>query len=105
MTTKHTEGPWRVQDCPHAYGDIEVLLGDDFRIYIPLVATDWSPEKKLRMKACAHLLAAAPKLLAAAEHAAMSEHHPACEHTHAQRPCTCHVGKARIAVAEATAPT
>ncbi len=63
--TKHTPGPWRVQDCSHAYGDIEVILGDDFKIYIPLMATDWSPEKKLRMKASAHLLAAAPDLLAA----------------------------------------
>lgn len=47
---------------------------------------------------------AAPKMLAALEHAAMSEHHPACDHVHPKR-CTCHVGKARAAVAEAKGET
>ena len=92
--TKHTPGPWGHADTTregHPKISGAGLSG--------LVATVGNAENNQnRIKADARLIAAAPELLAAAEHAAMSEHHPACEHTHPQRPCTCHVGKARIAV-------
>ena len=55
-----TPDRWFVRECPHAYGDIEVVLGDDFTIYIPLKAIDWNDAKRWRMKNHAKLIAAAP---------------------------------------------
>ncbi len=54
----------------------------------------------------AHLIAAAPVMYEALEHAAMSCHHPACKckgeyASQPERYCTCHVQKARQALAQA----
>ena len=57
---EHSPDKWFVRDCPHAYGDIEVVLGNDFTIYIPLKATDWDDAKRSRMRGHANLIAAAP---------------------------------------------
>ena len=43
---------------------------------------------------------AMPEMLEALKHAARSAHHPACDHTFPHR-CTCHVAKARAAIAKA----
>lgn len=64
MTSKHTPGPWKVQPAPFAPGDIQVVLQDDFRIYIPLMATDWDDAKRQLMRANAKLIAAAPETAA-----------------------------------------
>ena len=58
-----TYTPWHVKPCPTAPGDIDVHLGDDFRIYIPLQATNWDDAKRARMKSHATLIAAAPLML------------------------------------------
>jgi hypothetical protein len=63
--------------------------------------------KKLdEMNANAHLIAAAPAMYEALQHAAMSYHHPACSckgeyASQPERYCTCHVQKARQALAQA----
>ena len=53
-----TPEKWFVRDCPQVYGDIEIVLGDDFTIYIPLMATDWDDAKRARMRDHARLIAA-----------------------------------------------
>lgn len=65
--TEHTPGPWTVTETKHVPGDIDVNLGDDFRIYIPLMAKNWDHAKRIRMKANAYSIAALPELLDALE--------------------------------------
>ena len=67
MTEQRAKPPqdcWFVRDCPQIYGDIEVVLGADFKIYIPLMATDWDDAKRSRMKDHARLIAGAPETAA-----------------------------------------
>ena len=58
------------------------------------------------MNANATLIAAAPAMYEALRHAAMSYHHPSCKAqgeyvAQPERYCTCHVQKARYALAQA----
>ena len=59
----HTPGNWRVEPSANMLGDIDVHLGDDFRIYIPLRANDRDDAWRTRMKSHAALIASAPAML------------------------------------------
>lgn len=107
MSAKHTPGPWK--QCNSEPFEIVMDDGD----VCPLVATvNGDPacvdedqalaDAAFIVRACnAH-----DALLAAAEHAAKSFHHPACDakgerSSQPERYCTCHVQKARAAIAKA----
>ena len=60
ITAAPTLEEWFVRDHLNAHGDIEVVLGNDFKIYIPLRASDWDDAKRSRMRNHARLIAAAP---------------------------------------------
>ena len=92
--TEHTPGPWTV-----ARAKTGRLFVNGQRGFVCHIDQPESPEGT----ANARLIAAAPELLTACKHAAMSKHHPSCDHTHPKR-CSCHVEKARAALAKATQP-
>ena len=92
---KHTPGPWVVYTNPVTGSHV---IGQ----------TDGPPIVKLKagQVSNAHLIAAAPAMYAALSHAAMSNHHPACKckgeySANPERYCTCHVQKAKAALAQA----
>ncbi len=105
--TEPTPGPWELTETDD--GKTPELWISGLEIDSDSAPTGW-PQQICQMarltkaedevRANAHLIAAAPDLLAACEHAARSEHHPACEHTHPSK-CSCHVEKARAAIARA----
>ena len=100
-TAKHTPGPWEV------VGSRICTVGND-RERVTLAKTEPSGAFTMSTEqtANAHLIAAAPAMYEALEHAAMSCHHPACKckgeyASQPERYCTCHVQKARQAIAQA----
>ena len=92
--TKHTPGPWRAVGERVLEADTNDVIAQPGRNFSLI-----NPSQTL--EANARLIAGAQDLLEAAHHAAMSIHHPACDHIHPKR-CTCHVEKARAAIAETT---
>ena len=94
---KHTPGPWHVglKPGPMVYGPQgEQIVG----LNVLLDSNE--------VLANAKFIAAAPAMYEALKHAAMSHHHPACkakgEYTaQPERYCSCHVQKARAALAQA----
>jgi len=102
-TTKHTPGPFEV--VPHSYGyEIKRAHITPSCTTMGTIATI-KPQGD-RQLANAHLIAAAPAMYEALSHAAMSYHHPACKckgeySANPELYCTCHVQKARAALAQA----
>lgn len=111
----HTPGPW-VAMGTKALGLSEVVAeGLDFSegFLVCTINRDWydagsqlRPLQRERVDANARLIAAAPELLEACHHAARSEHHAACKchgeySGNPEMYCTCHVQKARDAIAKA----
>ena len=107
-TAKHTPGPWSVDNT-----DLYLITSDrDGEAVCEIAEREivsqsgrWETNVSV-MEANAHLIAAAPAMYAALEHAAMSCHHPACKckgeyASQPERYCTCHVQKARQALAQA----
>ena len=102
-TTKHTPGPWGYNPISC---DVEAIAISE---RIAMVETDvaWDEAKKSEIvHANGHLIAAAPAMYEALSHAAMSNHHPACKckgeySANPERYCTCHVQKAKAALAQA----
>ncbi len=62
---QHTPGPWRFAPCKSMPGDIEILIGDYQKFYVPLRATNLTDTDAKIRKANARLIAAAPELLEA----------------------------------------
>jgi hypothetical protein len=89
--------------CPECGGDVAVEAGRLECLDCSLLGLYGAAESDAKLW---RLWGAAKDLLKACEHAAMSEHHPACK-CHGEyaafpdRYCTCHVQKARVAVAKA----
>ena len=103
---KHTPGPWIIRYAKNITaigtpkGEMQLSLHGVYNGLKPLSVDlhEW--------KANAALIAAAPAMYEALKHAAMSHHHPACkakgEYTaQPERYCSCHVQKARAALAQA----
>ena len=86
--TQSTAAPtleeWFVRDHPNAHGDIEVVLGNDFKIYIPLRASDWDDAKRSHMRNHARLIAAAPETAAERDRLRLE-----IEQCHAKSTCCC----------------
>ena len=107
---QHTPGPWVVDED---YEDEEqqaigiVKEGHGYIAGIHILASSNNGEGfTSEDRANATLIAAAPAMYEALEHAAMSCHHPACKckgeyASQPERYCTCHVQKARQALAQA----
>lgn len=115
METKHTPGPLEVArtgmlddypDGPFLWA-VKVADPDDRDVHETALVVCSGDISEDEAEANGRLYAAAPELLAACEHAAVSYHHPACKAKgeYSSRPdlyCTCHVQKARAAIARAT---
>ena len=108
MTTqpKHTPTPWIDDACLDAQGFVTIRRADGIEhgdTETAVIATVYDADTAaFIVTACnAH-----EELLAACQHAAVSEHHPACKahgeySANPERYCTCHVQKARAAIAKA----
>jgi hypothetical protein len=106
MESKHTPGPWR----QGAYLEL-VMAGNTAvaEVYVDGCRHPGSDEEFIASEeanANAALIAAAPDMYEALRHAASSYHHPKCKAKgdYAGNPelyCTCHVQKARAALAKA----
>jgi hypothetical protein len=106
---EHTPGPWKYDEtltsehtCP-IYTD-DAWIATAFMGYGMFKGDVEKADAEVL--ANARLIAAAPDLLEACRHAARSEHHSACKchGEYAGNPeqyCTCHVQKARAAIAKA----
>ena len=104
-TPKHTPGPWNAQG-PLGPGDWAVLsekctAGGNFYVASLPLGNHAEAEANAQLIAKAWTI---PALLEACQHAARSEHHPACKchgeySGEPERHCTCHVQKARAAIA------
>ncbi len=88
---KHTPGPWTVHKSNNGHGYNIWANNDDHTLALAVLDIT-----------NARLIAAAPDLLVACKHAASSEHHPHCSSRRRNMTCSCHVEKARAAVAKAT---
>ena len=109
MTTKtaqFTPGPWIVETTNTLPGEcadnVHRLCYPGYRIHG--ICAIWNNTRT--SKANANLIAAAPAMYEALRHAAMSYHHPSCKAqgeyvAQPERYCTCHVQKARYALAQA----
>ena len=98
-TAKHTPGPWH-----KGIGTLEITHKGDKEViaYVAVRSKGLAGSVEGNM----NLIAAAPVMYEALEHAAMSCHHPACKckgeyASQPERYCTCHVQKARQALAQA----
>ena len=99
MTTKtaqFTPGPWREY---HTHGNWE-MYGSNGQLLFRI------KDGVIPMLNDTALIAAAPAMYEALSHAAMSYHHPACKckgeySANPELYCTCHVQKARAALAQA----
>jgi hypothetical protein len=108
MNTQHTPGPWAVNDSTETDDDTTLTIcapADEVEI-ATMSAYENGCECFSEIRANAHLIAAAPVMYEALQHAAMSYHHPACSckgeyASQPERYCTCHVQKARQALAQA----
>ena len=105
MTTKtaqFTPGPWTVSAgrvITTSSGQFYLTYGKD-KYGNPLF------KDFVELDNNAHLIAAAPAMYEALQHAAASNHHPACKargeySSQPEKYCTCHVQKARAALAQA----
>ena len=101
-TAKFTPGPWKVSEIflnnePNHAAVHQMAWGGE-------IIADLGTAGEYN-NADALLIAAAPELLEACKHSAKSCHHPACkchgEYTAYPQHCTCHVEKARAAIAKA----
>ena len=104
---KHTPGPWRIIDSRNQ--SKATIVGADFPAMGFVADVNLcrnNTHQQVDGHANAALIAAAPAMYEALKHAAMSHHHPACkakgEYTaQPERYCSCHVQKARAALAQA----
>lgn len=101
-TTKHTPGPWTVS----AGRTIETPSGQFYLTYNMDKHGNPLFRSFVELDSNAALIAAAPAMYEALQHAAMSYHHPSCKAqgeyaAQPERYCTCHVQKARTALAQA----
>jgi len=96
----HTKGPWLTDG-------LAIVAQNDFAAEICVLSYDEDNGQEIHVSRLnadcnSHLIAASPALLEAAEHSAQSSHHPVCSWPQDQiKACTCHVGKARAAIAKA----
>ena len=98
-----TPGPWQISAIQNEPEKMSIIDAD-----MCFVAEVWQTyiDGESRQQAHATLIAAAPAMYEALRHAAMSYHHPSCKAqgeyvAQPERYCTCHVQKARYALAQA----
>jgi hypothetical protein len=108
--SKHTPGPWVFSAIDSTEGFLVVEKARPKSLVATVCKRNgcgWAcPHEE--PWANARLIAAAPDLLEACKAAERSPHHPACpiatgkgQTTITHDDCTCHVGKARVAIAKA----
>ena len=104
MNTQHTPGPLHNVTGARPGPWIRQVLNDESEAYIH--DKHCNAIARVYSLSDAALIAAAPAMYEALSHAAMSNHHPACKckgeySANPERYCTCHVQKAKAALAQA----